>query len=121
MNMAEWYVAGMARMKVMRMPTMMAARNKGRRRLNASLAPTILTMMESGIFSTLKNVHTRVLEGDVAAEQDECDGHAQVVEGEEVDEEVAVAEALVPPQVDVVLDEERGDEDAVEQVHQANQ
>ena len=41
-------------------------------------------------------------------------------EGEEVDEELAVSVALVPLQVDVVLDEERGDKDAVQQVNDCN-
>lgn len=62
---------------------------------------------------------TWVRQRDVRAEKHQDQGHEEVMEGEEEFEEVAVAIALVPHQMDVVLYEERGHEYAVQEIHYA--
>ena len=67
------------------------------------------------------HLFTWELQGDVGWEKHQGEGHKDVVEGEVVFVELAVRRALGPVQVDVVLDEEWWNENAVQQVKEGDE
>ena len=56
------------------------------------------------------------LQGDVTRQGDQTEGGEQVVEGEVVGEEPAVLHTLIPTKSDIILNKERRDDTAIDQV-----
>ena len=59
-------------------------------------------------------------EGDVNGEDDEAEGGEEVVEGEEEGVEAAIGRALLPVVSDIVLNKERRNKTAVEEVRDSH-